>query len=112
MMKPRSAYSSRPWSALHSSLSWSSRSSSGASPVTSRPELGASVAPGPRAGSTAIRVEGLSKTFDTAAVLHDFHLEVRAGELLGLLGPSGSGKTTLLRIIAGLDFPDRGRVLF
>ncbi|KAB1075804.1 sulfate/molybdate ABC transporter ATP-binding protein [Methylobacterium planeticum] len=59
-----------------------------------------------------MRVEGLSKTFDTAAVLHDFHLEVRAGELLGLLGPSGSGKTTLLRIIAGLDFPDRGRILF
>ena len=39
-------------------------------------------------------------------------LDVRAGELLGLLGPSGSGKTTLLRIIAGLDAPDRGRILF
>ncbi|TXM91764.1 sulfate/molybdate ABC transporter ATP-binding protein [Methylobacterium sp. WL30] len=64
------------------------------------------------ANSTAIRVEGLSKTFDTAAVLHDFNLDVRAGELLGLLGPSGSGKTTLLRIIAGLDTPDRGRILF
>ncbi len=37
---------------------------------------------------------------------------MRAGELLGLLGPSGSGKTTLLRIIAGLDAPDRGRILF
>ncbi|EIZ84530.1 ABC transporter-like protein [Methylobacterium sp. GXF4] len=62
--------------------------------------------------STAIRVEGISKTFDTAAVLHDLSIDVRAGELLGLLGPSGSGKTTLLRIIAGLDAPDRGRILF
>src|ERR1700712_441355 len=66
---------------------------------------------GINANSSAIRVEGLSKTFDTAAVLHDFNLDVRAGELLGLLGPSGSGKTTLLRIIAGLDTPDRGRIL-
>ena len=62
--------------------------------------------------STAIRIEGVSKTFDTAAVLHDLSLDVRAGELLGLLGPSGSGKTTLLRIVAGLAAPDRGRLLF
>ena len=64
------------------------------------------------ATSTAIRVESISKTFDTAAVLHDLSLDVRAGELIGLLGPSGSGKTTLLRIIAGLDRPDSGRIIF
>ncbi|XYD12551.1 sulfate/molybdate ABC transporter ATP-binding protein (plasmid) [Methylobacterium sp. NMS12] len=62
--------------------------------------------------AAAIRIEAVSKTFDTAAVLHDLTLDIRAGELLALLGPSGSGKTTLLRIIAGLDKPDAGRIIF
>ena len=64
------------------------------------------------APSTAIRVQSVSKQFNTAAVLHDLTLDVRAGELLALLGPSGSGKTTLLRVVAGLEHPDRGRVIF
>ena len=39
-------------------------------------------------------------------------VHVHAGELVALLGPSGSGKTTLLRIIAGLEQPSAGRILF
>ena len=39
-------------------------------------------------------------------------LDIDEGEFTALLGPSGSGKTTLLRIIAGLEFPDRGSVWF
>lgn len=41
-------------------------------------------------------------------VLHDVNLQVRRGELLGLLGANGAGKTTLLKMMATLTLPDRG----
>jgi sulfate transport system ATP-binding protein len=59
-----------------------------------------------------VTVENLVKEFGTTAALHGASLKIGSGELIALLGPSGSGKTTLLRIIAGLDFPTSGRVLF
>ncbi len=62
--------------------------------------------------STRIEIAGLSKALAGQVVLDGIDLAVPAGELTALLGPSGSGKTTLLRMIAGLDRPDRGAVLF
>jgi sulfate transport system ATP-binding protein len=59
-----------------------------------------------------IEVRNLSKQFGTFHALRDVSLQVQTGELLALLGPSGSGKTTLLRVIAGLEVPDTGQVLF
>jgi sulfate transport system ATP-binding protein len=59
-----------------------------------------------------IEAKNISKRFDRYPALDHVDLAVPSGKLIALLGPSGSGKTTLLRVIAGLEFPDSGSVLF
>ncbi len=59
---------------------------------------------------TVLRAEGLRKEFGRMRVVDDLSLEVKRGEIVGLLGPNGSGKTTSLRMMLGLIPPDSGRV--
>ena len=63
-----------------------------------------------------LTVIDLTKTFTRAderiELFRDFSLTLNAGEALTVLGPSGSGKTTLLRMIAGIEQPDAGTILF
>ncbi|MBM3129964.1 MAG: ABC transporter ATP-binding protein [Chloroflexi bacterium] len=54
----------------------------------------------------------ITKTYDHAPLLRAISLTIDAGEIVSLLGPSGGGKTTLLRIVAGLEQPERGEIIF
>ena len=60
----------------------------------------------------SIEVRNVSKNFNAFKALNSINLNIQSGELVALLGPSGCGKTTLLRIIAGLETPDEGNIVF
>lgn len=57
-----------------------------------------------------LKVEGVSKSFDSEKIIENISLELHEGEIVSLLGVSGGGKTTLFNIIAGLSQPDTGKV--
>ncbi|MCE5276362.1 MAG: ABC transporter ATP-binding protein [Syntrophaceae bacterium] len=59
-----------------------------------------------------LRATGITKTYYGQKALDRVSFDLEDGHILCLLGPSGCGKTTLLRIIAGLETPDSGQVLF
>ena len=65
----------------------------------------------PTAGQVRIAVQRVSKHHEGRVVLDDVSLEVRAGEILGLVGPGGHGKSVLLKQLPRLLVPDRGQIL-
>lgn len=61
-------------------------------------------------GETIIEVKGLRNSFGAAVIHDDLDIEVKRGEILGVVGGSGTGKSVLMRSIIGLQKPDVGEV--
>jgi branched-chain amino acid transport system ATP-binding protein len=59
-----------------------------------------------------LKVENLSKHFGGVRALQNINLEVRNGELRGIMGPNGSGKSTFVNLITGYLTPTSGRIFF
>jgi inositol transport system ATP-binding protein len=62
------------------------------------------------ADAPLLRLSGLTKRFPGVTALADVSMDIRAGEVLGLLGENGAGKSTLLKIVSGAQHPDAGTI--
>jgi ribose transport system ATP-binding protein len=63
-----------------------------------------------RSSAPLLSIEGLTKSFGGTRALDGVSLEVRAGEVHGLVGQNGSGKSTLIKVLSGYHVPDAGSV--
>jgi ribose transport system ATP-binding protein len=57
-----------------------------------------------------LRLNGITKSYPGVTALSDYSMEVRAGEVIGLVGENGAGKSTLMKILGGVVAPDSGSV--
>lgn len=73
---------------------------------------GAGVAGSPLGSHVILKLENLSKSFNSIRAIDAVDLEVAQGEALGVIGPNGAGKTTLFNLVTGLLRPDTGSVWF
>ncbi len=76
------------------------------------PDSGNAVMPaGAAAFPPLLVMEGIDKSFPGVRALRAARLDVRRGEVLGLVGENGAGKSTLIKVLAGAHFPDAGRIV-
>ena len=61
--------------------------------------------------ASAISMIGINKRFPGVVALKDVSIEIRPGEVVGLIGENGAGKSTLMKILSGVYQPDSGRIL-
>ncbi len=64
------------------------------------------------ASSIALKLQDISKIYPGTVALHKVSIEVRKGEVHGIIGRNGAGKSTLVEIIAGIISPTEGQIIF
>jgi len=65
-----------------------------------------------RAAQNVLQLRDIGKTYPGVTALQNINLDFKSGEIHALVGENGAGKSTLVRIIAGLEKPDGGRIIF
>ena len=63
-------------------------------------------------GDTLLKLSGVAKNFKEVEALIKVDLEIKSGQVVGLVGGNGAGKTTLLRLMAGVLEPSKGSIMF
>lgn len=63
-------------------------------------------------GGASIQLQQLNKNYANQTVLHDLNLHIHPGEFVVVVGRSGCGKSTLLRLIANLEQPSHGHIIY
>jgi branched-chain amino acid transport system ATP-binding protein len=63
-------------------------------------------------GAKFLSISGLSKSYRALKAVNSFSAEFEAGRIYGLIGTNGAGKTTVLNMIAGLEKPSSGSIIF
>lgn len=61
--------------------------------------------------SPLLQLENLAFGYSDQTLLYEVQMQIKSGEMVGLLGPNGSGKTTLLRLLSGILQPQQGKIL-
>ncbi|HEY2562031.1 MAG TPA: branched-chain amino acid ABC transporter ATP-binding protein/permease [Caldimonas sp.] len=80
--------------------------------ASAAPAAFAAADPTASAGEVVLRVSGLHKRFKGVRALAGVDVEVRRGEILGLLGPNGSGKSTFINVVSGHYAATAGEIIF
>ena len=61
-------------------------------------------------GDTILEMKHVTKKFPGVIALNDVSINVKRGEVLGIVGENGAGKSTLMKMIAGIEQPNEGKM--